>query len=142
MFGTLFPRLQPARYGALAVLFFASTAHAADWIVLRGAGVELVSDAPEKTTHQALQRLAEIQSLLPSTPGPDAVPLRIFLFAKESEYRAYAPDKTVSGFYQSSMEGDYIAMHWPGSNWLSWTTIRQRYVVHQADGRLRRTRCE
>ena len=111
MFGTLLPRLQPARYGTLAVLFFASAVHAADWIVLRGAGVELVSDASEKPARQALQSLAEIQSLLPSTPGPDAVPLRIFLFAKESEYRAYAPDKTVSGFYQSGTERDYIVMH-------------------------------
>ncbi len=111
MFGTLLSGVQSARYGAVAALLLATTAHAADWITLRVAGVELVSDAPEKTAREALQRLAQIQSILPSQPQADAAPLRIFLFAKENEYRAYAPDNTAAGFYTSGFERDYIAMH-------------------------------
>lgn len=107
--GTLLPRLQPARYGAVA-LFFACSLHAADWITLRGAGVELVSDTSEKTARAALQRLAEIRAILPLPTDPDALPLRVLLFAKESEYRAYAPNATADGFYQSGLDYDYIAM--------------------------------
>lgn len=84
--------------------------HAADWITLRGAGVELVSDASEKTVRATLQRLAEIRAVLPSAAEPDALPLRIFLFAKESQFRAYAPNQTADGFYQSGFDRDYIAM--------------------------------
>lgn len=107
--GTLLPRLQPACYGAVALLLSANL-HAADWITLRGAGVELVSDASERTARQAVQRLVEIQSLLPQSDS-SAVPLRVFLFAKESEYRAYAPNATASGFYQSGFERDYVGMY-------------------------------
>jgi tetratricopeptide (TPR) repeat protein len=109
--GTLFPRLQPARYRAIAALLLATTAHAADWLTLRGAGVELFSDAPEKTARQALQRLAEIQSILPTQSQPDAAPLRVFLFSKQSEYRAYAPQPASSGYYASGFERDYVAMY-------------------------------
>ncbi len=95
----------------LAALLIASTLHAADWIALRGAGVELVSDAPEKTARLALDRLEQIRRILPPSSEPEPIPLRVFLFAKQSEYRAYAPDATAAGFYRSGMERDYIAMH-------------------------------
>ena len=95
----------------LAALLLASTLHAADWISLRDVGVELVSDASERNVRQALDQLAQIRSLLPPSSEPEPVPLRIFLFAKESEYRAYAPNGKASGFYQSGLERDYIALH-------------------------------
>jgi len=115
MFRTLLLGVQPARYGIVATLCAASTLHAADWISLRGAGVELVSDAGEKTARQALDRLAQIQRILPPASDSAALPLRIFLFAKQSEYRDYAPDAGVAGFYQTGIERDYIAMAAGGS---------------------------
>ena len=107
----------------LTALFIASTLQAADWITLRGSGVELISDAPERTARLALDRLEQIQRILPPSSEPEPIPLRVFLFAKQSEYRVYAPNATAAGFYQSGIERDYIAMHAGG--------VMPRVVSHE-----------
>ncbi|MEO5925093.1 MAG: tetratricopeptide repeat protein [Bryobacteraceae bacterium] len=91
----------------LAAILFVSTLQAADWISLRSPDVELFSDASERTARQALDHLGQLRELLGSAQ-PEPIPLRIVLFAKASEYRAYAPDATVAGFYQTGFDRDYI----------------------------------
>jgi tetratricopeptide (TPR) repeat protein len=93
----------------LTALLFVSSLHAADWIRVRSTGIELLTDAGEKTARETLQRLAQIRGLLPATPTAP-VPLRIYLFASRGEYQRYAPAPTASGFYQSGFDHDSIAM--------------------------------
>jgi len=117
----------------LTALLIATTLHAADWITLQGSGVELISDAPEKTARLALDRLEQIRRILPPSSEPEPIPLRVFLFAKQSEYRAYAPNTTAAGFYQSGIERDYIAMYAGGVMPRVVSHEYVHYALHQRD---------
>ena len=93
----------------LAALLFCTSLHAANWIVLRTPGLELYTDAPEKTARSALDRLANIRRLLPENEA-EPVALRVLLYGSTSEFRALAPTPKSGGFYQSGPERDYILM--------------------------------
>lgn len=106
----------------LAALLFCTSLHAANWIVLRTPGLELYSDASEKTARTALDRLSNIRRLLPEA-ALEPVPLRIVLFASGKDYRALAPNASSDGFYQSGVERDYVL--------LSASAQLSRTVVHE-----------
>lgn len=108
MFGTLFPGVQPARYGIVAALLCAAHAQAADWTLLRVPGIEVYTDASGRAARQTIDRLEQIRGLLGSPAKPDLIPLRVFLFAKTGEYLEFAPNAETAGFYQSGFERDYI----------------------------------
>lgn len=94
-----------------AILLLASSIQAADWISLKSADIEVISDAEQKTARQILDRLLQIQRLLPGRRNPAPIPLKVFLFSSARDYRAVAPDPKTSGFYQSGFEGDFIATY-------------------------------
>ena len=65
----------------LATFLIAVTAHAADWTVLRAPGIELYSDASERTARTALNRLTSLSEMLPKRTEAGPVPIRLFVFA-------------------------------------------------------------
>ncbi len=93
----------------LVAALFISTLQAADWTRFRSGDIELLTDASEKAARQTLDRFGQIRSLLPEK-APAAIPLRVFLFASQREYRGFAPTATATGFYQSGFDRDTIAM--------------------------------
>lgn len=101
--------LLPTLLRSGAALLLVSGLQAGDWIRVRSADIELLTDASEKTARQTMERFARIRALLPHN-ATAVVPLRVYLFASEREYRAYAPAATASGFYQSGFDRDSIAM--------------------------------
>lgn len=96
---------------AAAIFLLASSIQGADWISLKSADIEVVSDAGEKAARQTLDRLLQIQRLLQARGNPAPVPLKVFLFSSARDYRATAPEPNTSGFYQSGFEGDSIATY-------------------------------
>ncbi len=91
-----------------ALLFVYSSLHAADWTLLRVPGIDLYTNASDRSARQTLDRLGQIRSLLGSPAKPEPIPLRVILFATRGEYLPYARDESVAGFYQSGVERDYI----------------------------------
>jgi len=81
------------------------------WIRLRAAHLEILSDAGERSARQALQRLEEVRQVIPAGESRGPLDLRVFIFASERDYRAYAPTPASGGFYQSGFEHDYIVTH-------------------------------
>lgn len=110
------------RWAAVWAALLWSTTVQAGWIALRSPGLELYTDASEKSARVALDRLANIRRLLPEN-DPEPTPLRIVLFDSERDYRAVAPTPKSDGFYQSGPERDFIVM--PAGAQLS------RVVVHE-----------
>ena len=106
----------------LAALLLCTSLQAANWIVLRTPGLELYTDASEKTARAALDRLANVRRLLPES-GAEPVPVRVMLYNSGNEFRALAPTPKSGGFYQSGPERDFIMM--PANTQLS------RNVVHE-----------
>lgn len=94
-----------------------------NWIRLRADNLEILSDAGERSARQALERLEQIRQVIPAGEGRGPLELRVFLFASQRDYRAYAPNPATSGFYQSGFERDYIVAHSAGG--------LDRVVVHE-----------
>ena len=98
-----------------AAMLFAllmAPAEAAEWVRVASPGIELLTDAAEKTGRQVLGRFEQIHRLFHQANIADsALPLRVFLFASEEEFQRYRDDTAVDGFYRSGIERDYIVMH-------------------------------
>lgn len=109
---------------AAAIFLLANSIQGADWISLKSADIEVVSDAGEKAARQTLDRLLQIQRLLQARGNPAPVPLKVFLFSSARDYRATAPEPNTSGFYQSGFEGDSIATY-------TGATSLPRVVMHE-----------
>ena len=77
------------------------TTNDSKWIRLRAANLEILSDAGERSARQALDRLEHIRQVIPAAESRGPLELRVFLFASERDYRAYAPNPATGGFYQS-----------------------------------------
>jgi len=82
----------------------------ADWLRIRTPHLEVLTDAGEKTGRSALNRLEDIRRVLDAR-NTRPLPLRVFVFASEKEFRAYAENSIVDGFYQSGVERDFIVLH-------------------------------
>ena len=93
----------------LVLLLAALPATAAGWIRVRTGGVELLTDAGEKTARTTLDRLEQIRRIF-SVAGSGPLPLRIFVFRSEKDFRSYADHPVTGGFYQSGSERDYIVL--------------------------------
>jgi len=69
-----------------------------------------LTDAGEKTGRATLRRLDDIRQIFP-TRDREPLPLRIFLFAAEKEFRGYADNAVTDGFYHGGGERDLIVLH-------------------------------
>src|SRR5215472_8299137 len=88
----------------------AGQCYGADWLRIRTPHLEVLTDAGEKTGRTALNRLDDIRRVL-EAGNTRPLPLRVVIFASEKEFRAYAGDSVVDGFYQSGVERDFIVLH-------------------------------
>ncbi len=73
------------------------------------AAFEVVSDAGERAARRALDRLGLLQAAL-APGGTCPLPVRVVLFANESQFAAYRDDPYVKGFYQSGPDVDTIVL--------------------------------
>src|SRR5579862_8685111 len=103
------PPLQAKACATILSLLVVLPATGAGWIRVRAGGVELLTDAGEKTARATLDRLEQIRRVFSARDnGP--LPLRIFLFRSEKDFRSYADHPVAGGFYRSGSERDYIVL--------------------------------
>ena len=96
---------------AAILLLLIAPAYAADWVRIAAPGMELVTDAGEKTGRHLLARFEQIRGVFRQAGIADSpLPVRIFAFASERELRAYRDASNVHGFYKNGGERDYIAL--------------------------------
>jgi len=93
----------------LAAFTIALPCLAAEWVHIRTPQIEILTDAGEKAGKATLSRLEQIRGVF-ATPDPRPLPLRIFLFNSENEFREYISSSTAGGFYQSGVERDFIVL--------------------------------
>src|SRR5581483_505930 len=95
---------------ALALALIASTLCRAEWLRLETPGIELITDAGERSARPLLARFEQIRGVFNQAgiaTGP--LRLRVFLFSSAEEFHRYR--ENVDGFYQGSPERDYIALY-------------------------------
>jgi Flp pilus assembly protein TadD len=94
----------------VAALAVALPCLAAGWQRVQTPQIEILTDSGEKVGLATLLRLEQIRGVF-ATPDPRPFALRVFLFNSEKEFRDYADNSTTAGFYQSSVERDFIVLH-------------------------------
>ena len=105
------------------MLVLASLAGAAPrWVRVESGRFELYTNAGEAAARSVLDHLQQGRRIFrDSVPDARGVPLpvRVFLFAKESEFRLYRPAESAAGFFQSGPVRDIIAMPYRGAESLN-----------------------
>lgn len=86
---------------------------ASAWLRLTSPHFELLTDAGEKSGREAITRLEHVRGVFANAAGsrPAPLPVRVFLFRSEREFRMFQPKSGTAGFFQSGAERDHIAMH-------------------------------
>jgi Flp pilus assembly protein TadD len=89
--------------------FVVVTASAAPvrWLRLSSPAFEIYTDAGEASARRILARFEVARQVF---GGAEVFPVRIVVFSREKDFRLFRPADTVTGFYQSGPERDYIAM--------------------------------
>lgn len=102
--------------------------HAAGWLSLTSPHFELLTDAGEKNGAQLLERLETVRHVFLESIGgkAPALPIRVFQFQSERDFRKFEPRRTVRGFHQGAPDRDYIAV--VGSGEESLRAIRHEYM--------------
>ena len=96
---------------AAILLLLIAPAYAAEWIRIAAPGMELITDAGEKTGRHLLARFEQIRGVFRQAGIADSpLPVRIFAFASERELHDYRDALNVHGFYKNGGERDYIAL--------------------------------
>ncbi len=100
---------------AIAVLLSAAAvcqAAPAAWLRIQSPHFELFTDAGDKQGKQMLEPLETVRHVFLESIGgkPPSLPVRVFLFASERDFRRFEPRRTVRGFHQGSADRDYIAV--------------------------------
>lgn len=113
------------------VALAATGAHAlgADWIRLKSAEFELLTDAGAARGHELLARLEQVHWVFGGLTRGGArspVPVRVFLFASDSEFRHYRPGEATTGYFQGGPERNYIVMRWAGPE--TWRVAAHEYI--------------
>lgn len=90
----------------------AANCASAAWLRLTSPHFEVLTDARERTARTALKRLELIHSVFAEAIGAKRPPLpvRVFLFGSDRDYRAFRLSRTSSAFFQSGAERDYIVL--------------------------------
>ncbi len=98
---------------ALAALMLAAVVEAApEWRRIASPRFELLTDASERAGRDAIERFEQVRHVFATLSGVGSppLPIRVYLFTSEAEFRRYRPSANVRGFYQSGPDRDYIAM--------------------------------
>ncbi len=93
---------------------------AGQWQRLRSPHFELLTDAREADAARVLDRLETVRHVFLESIGgkAPALPVRVFLFNSERDFRRIEPNRAVRGFHQGGPERDYIVLHSPGEETL------------------------
>jgi tetratricopeptide (TPR) repeat protein len=93
-----------------AIAVIAAAFSQAGWLRLDSPGIELFTDAGEKSGRQIASRFQQIRGVFQQAGIVDGpVQLRVFAFASPLEFHRYREDS--DGFFQSGAERDYIALY-------------------------------
>ena len=116
-----------ARLPALALLL-AYSCGAAAWLRITSPHFELLTDAGEKPGRQVLERLETVRHVFLESIGgkPPALPVRVFQFSSERDFRRFEPASAVRGFHQGAPDRDYIAVLGTGEEILR--AVRHEYM--------------
>ena len=106
-----------------ALLLVASSlylAAAPPWFRIASPNFELFTAAGEKGGRQLLDRLETVRYVFRESIGgkSPSLPVRVFQFASEREFRRFEERDAVWGFHQGSAERDYIAVFGSGEQTL------------------------
>jgi len=84
----------------------------AAWLWIASPHFELVTDAGEKKGRQLIARMEQIRAVFSESIGgrSQPLPVRLFLFRSEREFRDYRPSSATRGFFQSGPERDHIVI--------------------------------
>lgn len=84
----------------------------AEWIRVSSPGIEVLTDAGDKTGRRVLARFEQIHNIFHAANVADSpLTVRVFAFASEQEFHLYSTGPAAHGFYQSGRERDYIVLH-------------------------------
>ena len=110
-------RAFPGSSKAVLFLILAGAALArAGWLRLESPPFEIYTDAGEPAGRRVLQGFEQIRAVFSGLgmAGRETLPVRVYVFATEAEFRPYRPNPSALGFYQNGPERDYIAMVYAG----------------------------
>lgn len=90
------------------------------WQRLASPHFEMLTDAREADGARVLDRLETVRHVFLESIGgkAPALPVRVFLFDSERDFRRIEPNRAVRGFHQGGPERDYIVLHSPGEETL------------------------
>jgi tetratricopeptide (TPR) repeat protein len=115
--------------GRLAILALVPVAcEGAAWLRVSSPHFELLSDAGEKQSRLLLERLETVRHVFLESAGGKAprLPVRVFQFSSEREFRRFEPRPAVRGFHQAAPDRDYIAVL--GANEETQRAVRHEYL--------------
>lgn len=100
----------------------------AEWLRIPSPHFEFMSDAGEKQSRQVLERLETVRHVFLESIGGKApsLPVRVYQFASEREFRRFEPNPSVRGFHQGAAERDYIAVM--GTSEETQRAVRHEYM--------------
>ncbi len=89
------------------------------WVKLRSPNFELLSNAGAGSGREVLRRMEQIRHVFETRTRRQnltPLPVRIFVFRSEIDFRPYQVNESAAGYYQAGDERDYIAMQVNGSD--------------------------
>src|SRR4030088_1630028 len=87
------------------------------WLRLQSRNFELYTDAGPSIGRDALRRFEQIRHVFEKrtqSANLSPLPVRIFVFKSEPDFRPYQVHESAAGYYQGGQERDYIAMQATG----------------------------
>jgi Flp pilus assembly protein TadD len=105
----------------LALLLIWSAACEAEnrWIRLQSPHFEVLTNSGAGTGRDVLRRFEQIRHVFESRTGRGSLtplPVRVFVFRSEPDFREYQVNRNSAGYYQSGQDRDYIAMQTTGAD--------------------------
>ncbi len=94
----------------IVLLFLTAHLATAQWLRVQTPTLELWTDAGEKNAVHVLDRFAKVRAAVAQGRAP-VLPLRVFLFSSEREFREYVDGAATEGLYHGGPERDYILLH-------------------------------
>ncbi|HLJ15379.1 MAG TPA: hypothetical protein VKV15_12840 [Bryobacteraceae bacterium] len=87
------------------------------WIRFTSPHFEVYTNASEAAGRQVLARFEQVRDVFRKLSGTSRelpLPVQVYVFASEADFRPYRPSSSSLAFYQSGPERDYIAMQYAG----------------------------
>jgi hypothetical protein len=89
------------------------------WVRLQSPHFEVLTNAGAGSGRDVLRRFEQIRHVFESRTGRGSLtplPIRVFVFRSEPDFREYQVNRNSAGYYQSGQDRDYIAMQTGGTD--------------------------